>query len=562
MNPNLSKNESRRDRSIYYDYQKNLSSQSQTARLEKPSVYRGGFSRYSITEQKIVSSGSYRWDVDNLGGPPMDYDPRGQTVYVDNSDAHTLVIGATGSKKSRLVAMPTVEILGMAGESMIICDPKAEIYERTVWLLNRNGYVTNVLNFRKPETGDGWNFLSIPYTRFLDGEIDKACEYINDMSITLMPCYARDPYWDLSARDLFVGLTLLLFYLCKENRISVDHVNMQAVLEMRMELFSASITEKVKRHPLWNLVEAHSVIKAKLIGVAICPEKTMSCILSTFDQHMSCFTLQPQLTKMLSSTTINFEQIGYKKMAIFLILPDEKSTYHPLATIFIKQIYEQLIDLAQKINQGRRYPRRVNFILDEFSSLPTISDFPQMITASRSRNLRFILIIQSKHQMRQRYREETETIFSNCSNWIFLFSRELPLLQEISELCGMKDREPLIPIPRLQYLDKEKGECLIFSGRLHPYFAHLADIDFYDNGIYEFMEITRRYPESKELEIPISSLIKQGGVIEERKTSPQIEQKKKEMPNDSVFDIELQKELEAKFDELFGSINLDDDEDE
>lgn len=79
---------------------------------------------------------------------------------------------------------------------------------------------------------------------------------------------------------------------------------------------------------------------------------------------------------------------------------------------------------------------RVNYVLDEFSSLPTIRDFPAMVTAARSRNIRFTLVIQSKHQLIQRYREETDTIQTNCNNWIFLTGRELQLLEEISSLCG------------------------------------------------------------------------------------------------------------------------------
>ena len=165
-------------------------------------------------------------------------------------------------------------------------------------------------------------------------------------------------------------------------------------------------------------------------------------------------------------------------------MPDEKTTFHKIVTIFLKQIYELLIDNAFKKTQDNSFPIRINFVLDEFSSLPTISDFPQMISASRSRNIRFILAAQSKHQLTQRYSEETNTIMSNCNNWMFLTSRETELLHEIAELGGRTDpnQEPLISIFRLQHLDKEKGECLILSGRKYPYIANLPDIDVYDDG--------------------------------------------------------------------------------
>lgn len=500
---------SRQERSFRQDYKRGSSSDTGAARLEAPGTFRQIFAQYSLDGRKVTATGSYLWDDRNLGGAPMDFDPGHKRVYVDNSDAHTLVIGATGSKKSRLAAMPMVEILGAAGESMIVCDPKAEIYERTASFLSHLGYQIHVLNFRRPEASDGWNYLSIPYRKFLDGELDKACEYINDMSITLIPVTAKDPFWDHASRDLFVGLTLLLFYLCREYGLPEERVNMQAMLELRMDLFQSSDTNVVKDSALWHAAEKYGIVKAKLIGIAGAAEGTMSSILVTFDQHMSCFSLQPQLIQMLSTTTIGFEQIGFQETAVFLILPDEKCTYHPLASIFIKQIYEQLIDRAQAIQEGRRYPLRVNFVLDEFSSLPTIRDFPQMVTASRSRNLRFFLVIQSKHQLQQRYEEETDTILSNCTNWIFLFSRELSFLRELSDLVGSKNGKPLISVPYLQRLDKEKGECLVFSGRLSPYLAHLPDIDAYDGGAYEILEITRRYPKLEEAPMTLSRIVEE-----------------------------------------------------
>ncbi len=136
----------------------------------------------------------------------------------------------------------------------------------------------------------------------------------------------------------------------------------------------------------------------------------------------------------------------------------------------------------------------MNFILDEFSSLPAISDFPQMISASRSRNIRFILVVQSKHQLTQRYKEETDTIMSNCTNWMFLTSREIELLKELSELGGTtgSNNGKLISVSWLQHLDKEKGECLILSGRKYPYVAVLPDIDAYDGKLYDVQNMEIR----------------------------------------------------------------------
>ena len=454
-------------------------------RMETVATFRDGLSTYHLPSNQVTGGKNCRWSPRNKGGVPMDYDPTAALTYADGSDAHTLLIGATGSKKSRLVVMPTVRILGAAGESMVVCDPKAEIYHRTSGYLKKLGYNLHVVNLRDPSKGDGWNILEIPFKLYTSGNIDKAYEYINDQAAALIPISSRDPYWDYSSRDLYVGLVMLLFELAIKFELGIDAVNMQSLIRLKTDFFSSTISRDIKKTDLWLFAEKHDLIRTKLLGIVICPSDTMGCILSVFDQYLSCFTLQPQIISLLNKTTLSVNRIGYDKTAIFLIMPDEKSTYHKLITVFIKQIYELLIDQAYNDRQENGFPIRVNFLLDEFSSLPTISDFPQMIAASRSRNIRFTLVIQSKHQIQQRYEDEAETIQSNCANWMFLNSREVPLLQEISTLAGDKGNKPLISVSRLQHLNKEKGECLVFAGRLYPYISCLPDISVYDHDEFE-----------------------------------------------------------------------------
>jgi hypothetical protein len=158
-------------------------------------------------------------------------------------------------------------------------------------------------------------------------------------------------------------------------------------------------------------------------------------------------------------------------------------------------------------------PIRINYVLDEFSSLPKISDFPAMISAARSRNIRFNLIIQSKHQLMERYGNEAETIQSNCINWIFLTSRELPLLEYISALCGnrISGTKPLLTVSELQRFNKNEGEVLILSGRKRPFKGNLPDISKYDYDDFErheypFQDFTSDVSLQNELIVKIDSL--------------------------------------------------------
>ena len=420
-----------------------------------------------------------------IGGVPLLYDDA--SVYVDAQDSHSLIIGATGSKKTRLVVLPMVKILGYAEESMIICDPKAEVYKRTACALEKEGYKIEVVNFRNPSVGECWNPLEIPYRLFCLGDIDRACEFVNDIATNLMLAETfHDPYWDYSAADLFFGLTLLTFVVKKE----AESVSISDVLQLRRDMF---VENGQVNSYYQDIAKQNSLIYQSLIGTMNVPDKTQSCILSTFDQKMRCFVYQQNLTNMMSRNTISLDQIGFEKTIVYLIMPDEKTTYHKLISLFVKQSYEYLIYETQENNIENGFKKRINYILDEFSTLPTIKDFPNMITAARSRNIRFSLVIQSLHQLKSRYGEEAETIKANCNNWIYLTSRELELLREISELCGMDAfQQPIFSVSALQHLDKNKGQALILCGRLFPFISELKDISSYDNEHYEVLPYTHR----------------------------------------------------------------------
>lgn len=462
------------------------------------------FCQYSLKTKSVISknvNNSKTWEI-GKAGIPLAWNKADDKITVDQTDSHTLVIGPTGSKKSRLIAMPLVYILGSTYESMIISDPKAEIYNRTSSYLKKQNYEIFVLNLRSPLHGSRWNPLAIPFEFFCQGEIDKAYEFVNDIAENLIESEKSqsDPFWDNSAGSLFFGLVLLLFKYCKDYNKGNEFVHIGNVIQLRNILFSQSARKQGKRQLLWEYAKSDTIISSALIGIVETANDTRAGILSVFDQKIRTFLIQPNLLEMLSANEIDFDTIGKKPTAIFLITPDEKTGYHKLVSLFVKQSYEYIINHAQLQTENDGFligklTNRVNYILDEFSSLPTIKDFPAMITASRSRNIRFTLFIQSKHQLLQRYKEETETIQTNCNNWIFLTSRELQLLDEISSICGNTSTDipkPILSVSMLQRLDKETGEALLLCGRNKPCITKLPDIDFYDNGQFDKVKIFPR----------------------------------------------------------------------
>ena len=94
----------------------------------------------------------------------------GKKLWVDNGEYHNLVIGSTGSGKSQTVVEPMVELLIKHGESMIITDPKAELYIAAGDYLRQRGYKVVILNFRDPQKGNAWNPLQLPYQYYKEGK--------------------------------------------------------------------------------------------------------------------------------------------------------------------------------------------------------------------------------------------------------------------------------------------------------------------------------------------------------------------------------------------------------
>lgn len=431
-----------------------------------------------FTEPKLFKN----YDDKGKAGVPLFYDETEKRLFVDHTDKHSLIIGSTGSKKSRLLAMPSVYSIGCGKESMIISDPKAEIFLKTSDYLKKQGYQVLAINLREPMHGVGWNPLAVPYKWYLAGNIDKAYEFANDIAINLTQGSKSnpDPFWENSAGSFFFGLMLLLFKYCKEQGMPSEYVNISNIMQLRNAMCSVN-PSTIKHNIWWRYAKTDSFITSTLIGTIETANATRAGILSTFDQNMRALAIQPSLLNMLAHNNIDYDSIAEKPTAIFLIVPDEKTGYHSLVSLFVKQSYEYLVYRAQqKIAQGKKLKNRVNYILDEFSSLPTINDFPAMITAARSRNIRFNLFLQSKHQLYLRYSEEANTIMANCENWIFLTSREIVFLREISELCGEianSQGKLLLTTSELQRLDKSSGEALVLHGRAKPFISRLADID-------------------------------------------------------------------------------------
>ena len=405
----------------------------------------------------------------DAGGVVMIND--GKKMWVDDGEYHTLVIGQSGSGKTSALVDPQVYSLCKHGESMVITDPKGEIYRRHANRLKDNGYKIVVINFRDPREGNAWNPLTIPYRMYKQGKIDKAQELLEDIAqnIFISKQNTNDPFWESSSSAYFTGLAVGLFEDAKENEVNISSIEYMSTCGEEKNGIS-----KFDKDYFTLKGESSSAYKYAKATITA-PNETKSSILSVFQDKIKNFASRPELSEMLSYSDFNMEDIGKEKTAVFLIVHDEKTTYHSLATIFIKQLYEVLIDVAHKNPKGElKY--RTNFILDEFANMPALKDVTSMVTAARSRKIRFTFIIQNFAQLDEVYGEKNaETIRSNCGNTIYLLTNELHALEEISKLCGevkSKDKEKTVSTPLVTVTDLQKmkrNEIIVIRMRMRPF---------------------------------------------------------------------------------------------
>ena len=467
-----------------------------------------GYSSWAKDKDIKEQSGIEKVDplADTLDAAGIPLINNGKEMWVDNGEYHNLVIGSTGSGKTQTVVKPMVNLLAKKGESMIITDPKGEIYKYSASYLKEKGYKIIVLNFREPNRGNSWNPLTLPFKYYRAGNPDKAIELLNDVALNILydPSNKNESdFWEKSAADYFSGLALGLFQDGKEEEVNLNSINVMSTVGEERYATSNYIKEYfgMKGEKSNAYMFASSTINA--------PNDTKGGLLATFRQKIRNFSTGEALSEMLSYSDFDMKDIGNGKTAVFMIIHDEKKTYHSLMTIFIKQCYETLIDAAQE--NGGKLPVRTNFILDDFANMPPLKDVDALVSAARSRDIRFTFIIQNFAQLNDVYGDNVaEIIKGNCGNIVYLISTEMKALEEISKMCGEvkvtdeKDKNATRPLITITDLQKMKlFEAIIIRLRTSPFRTKLEPDFKMEWGIERREE---EYPTRAKREVQIFDL--------------------------------------------------------
>jgi type IV secretion system protein VirD4 len=354
-----------------------------------------------------------------------------ERIYYVGDDVHTLCIGATRSGKSRIIVIQSICTLGLAGESLIISDPKAELYHYTSGFLERLGYDVKVLDFKNPEKSHRYNLLQPIIDAVNDGDFDKAEMRAWDLTNTLTGKQdTGEKIWHNG--EMSVIAASILCVVC-DNKPRPEFQNLTNVYWFIAEMAKTiggkmPLLEYVKKLP-----QSHPA-KALLSISDVAPSRTRSSFYTSALTTLRLFTSK-SIYGITNKSDFSLTDVGEKKQALFIILPDEKTTFYPVASLVISQQYELLANMADK--RGGRLKQRVNFMLDEFGNFTTIADFTNKLTVGGGRGMRFNLFLQSFAQLEDKYDKNTaSTIKSNCQVWIYLQADDPETLKEISEKLG------------------------------------------------------------------------------------------------------------------------------
>ncbi len=369
------------------------------------------------------------------GGVLLGYpDRKCRRAYVQTEDSHTLVIGTTRCGKSRCNVLPTICLQALAGESIIAVDPKAELWGYTKDFLVSRGYEVIAVDFKNPQKSARYNFLQPVVDAVLLGNLPLAVQRARDVSAMLVPDNFNtqiDPIWKDGQR---AALTMSILAVCIECKNPLQH-NLSNARAFMTAMCAEHGPKRLLPLELYLQQLPKSSPLHMAMGIAkIAPEKMRGSFYTSALTTLDLFS-DPYIHSMTAVTDFDYAMTGERKRAIFLILPDERSTYYPLAALFVYEQYQALVLAADK--RGGRLPIRVNFDCDEFGNFVKIPDFDKFITVGGGRGMRFNLYVQDTTQVYERYGKNIgQTILSNCENWIYLQTQNDDTLEELSKRLG------------------------------------------------------------------------------------------------------------------------------
>ena len=349
---------------------------------------------------------------------------------VDTGDVHCMMIGAAGVGKTAYWLYPNIEYACASGMSFMTTDTKGDILRNYGTIATKHyGYKISVIDLRNPMRSHGNNLLHL-VNKYMDlyaahPEVlaykAKAEKYAKIISKTIIlsgmdaGSFGQNAYFYDAAEGVLTASILLVAEFCKP-----EERHIVSVFKIIQELLAPSNNKQQKNQFNSLMAKLPDDHKAKwFAGAALnTSEQSMASVMSTALSRLNAFLDSELETILCNDTEIDAERFCAEKSAIFIIMPEEDSSKYFMVSLIIQQLYREILAVADE--NGGKLKNRVVFYCDEFGTLPKIESAEMMFSASRSRRVSIVPIIQSLAQLEKNYgKEGAEIIVDNTQLTVF-----------------------------------------------------------------------------------------------------------------------------------------------
>ena len=349
---------------------------------------------------------------------------------VDTGDVHCMMIGAAGVGKTAYWLYPNIEYACASGMSFMSTDTKGDIMRNYGSIASKYyGYNISVIDLRNPMRSHGNNLLHLvnKYMDLYAAHPDtiaykaKAEKYAKIISKTIIlsgmdaGSFGQNAYFYDAAEGVLTASILLVSEFCKP-----EERHIVSVFKIIQELLAPSNNRQQKNQFNSLMALLPDDHKAKwFAGAALnTSEQSMASVMSTALSRLNAFLDSELETILCNDTEIDAEKFCAEKSAIFIIMPEEDSSKYFMVSLIIQQLYREILAVADE--NGGKLKNRVVFYCDEFGTLPKIESAEMMFSASRSRRVSIVPIIQSLAQLEKNYgKEGAEIIVDNTQLTVF-----------------------------------------------------------------------------------------------------------------------------------------------
>lgn len=333
-----------------------------------------------------------------------------------------VVFGATGSGKTVSFVKPNVL---QADASLVITDPKREIYDELGPYLKAQGYNVYCFNLLDMRNSHRWNPLV---------KKDGTCELSVQDAVLMASSIIKntkdpaektsDPFWEKSEQAL---LTSLIVYAANHFQTS-EEKNFANILRFATGRTSSALDYDFGRLPPTDPSKAAFQVYQQA------PEKVRGSIIISLGTRLQLFQ-DDALAELTSASEFDFTELGEEKTAIFVILSDYDETYNSISALFFTQAFQELYKLASRHNGT--LPQFTRFTMDEFCNIGFIPGYTVKLSTMRSRGISSQMIIQSLGQLENRYPFGFHNeIIGNCDLRLMMGANDFESAKYFTELIG------------------------------------------------------------------------------------------------------------------------------